>query len=388
MTNTAAPYFPSAAQWERCAPQAAGMSAAALDAAMRFADASECDWPRSLFLPDGRYIGTAYVDDRPPYDSVLGEVRPRGGVNGLVVRGGRIVAEWGDTLRADTTFSAAKSYLALLACIALDDGLIRSIDDPVAAYRNERDRDDGFDSPHNRAITWRHLLNQTSEWQGSLWDRPDSVDHHRQAGVAHDNRGKGVQRALQAPGTNWEYNDVRVNRLSLSLLQLFRRPLPEVLRERIMAPIGASDSWQWLGYRNSAVDIDGRPIVSVSGGGHWGGGLFIASRDHVRVGYLVHRGGVWNGRRLLSEQSVALLKTPCAANPSYGALWWLNTDRALFPSASADSVFAIGGGQHLIWLDPGHDLVMVVRWVERTRCDELLARMLASILPTHGGETT
>jgi len=273
------------------------------------------------------------------------------------------------------TFSVAKSYLALLAGIAFDRGLIRSVDARVA----ETAPDDGFASPHNSAITWRHLLQQTSEWQGTLWDKPDSVDHNRQAGLTHDNRQKGISRELQQPGTRFEYNDVRVNRLSLSLLRLLRKPLPDVLREEIMGPIGASDTWAWRGYRNSTVEIDGRMIESVSGGGHWGGGLFISSRDHARIGHLMLRRGLWNGRQLVSAQWLRELATPSATNPNYGFLWWLNTGRKLVPSAPESSIFALGGGQNVIWIDDIRDLVVVVRWLQREHLDGLVARVLGSL---------
>lgn len=343
--------------------------------AVAFARAHESDWPRSMYLPDGRFVATGYVNDKPPYDEVLGPVRPRGGSNGLILRHGRIVAEWGETDRADMTFSAAKSYLGVLAGLALADGLIGSVDDAVCATVPG----DEFSSPHNRQITWRHLLQQTSEWQGTLWDRPDSVDHNRQAGVEHDNRRKGEVRTLEQPGQRWEYNDVRVNVLSLALLKRFRRPLPDVLRARIMDPIGAGPGWEWRGYRNSVVDIDGQDMESVSGGGHWGGGLFISSFDHARLGLLVQRRGRWGGRQLLPEAWVRDMLTPSAANPAYGYLWWLNTARVLFPAASPGSVFALGGGQHLIWVDDAHELLMVARWVDRAQCDALIARVLASV---------
>ena len=93
------------------------------------------------------------------------------------------------------------------------------------------------------------------------------------------------------PGEHWEYNDTRVNLLALAALEVARRPLPDILRERIMEPIGASDAWHWEGYENSYVDIDGEMIQSVAGGGHWGGGMFISARDQARFGLLgLHRG--------------------------------------------------------------------------------------------------
>ena len=144
-------------------------------------------------------------DEPPTADDVLGPVRPREGPNGIVVRGGYVAAEWGDTGRVDMSFSIAKSYLAVLAGIALARGLVGSIDDPV----RERVRDGGFESRQNRTITWRHLLQQTSEWQGTLWDKPDSVDHNRDVGKSELGfSDKGTLRPMRPPGTLWEYNDV------------------------------------------------------------------------------------------------------------------------------------------------------------------------------------
>ena len=61
-----------------------------------------------------------------------------------------------------------------------------------------------------------------------------------------------------------------------------------------MDPINASQTWRWFGYENSWVVMDGAAVQSVSGGGHWGGGMFISARDQARFGYLTLRRG--NGR--------------------------------------------------------------------------------------------
>jgi CubicO group peptidase (beta-lactamase class C family) len=106
---------------------------------------------------------------------------------------------------------------------------------------------------------------------------------------------KGTRRVLKKPGSYYEYNDVRVNRLSLCLLQLFKEPLPSVLKRRVMDPIGASNGWKWDGYRNSTVKVDGKDMISVPGGGHWGGGIVISARDLALMGLLVAQGGLWNG---------------------------------------------------------------------------------------------
>ena len=120
--------------------------------------------------------------------------------------------------------------------------------------------------PHNGAITWRHLLQKTSEWEGTLFGKSDVIDRNRNLAVEGKGR-KGDARLLRPPGMFWEYNDVRVNRLSLALLRRFRRPLPEVFAERIMQPIGASSDWSLARLRNSSVEIDGR-MMEIGVGRH------------------------------------------------------------------------------------------------------------------------
>ena len=353
------PYAPARSEWQTKRPEDVGMNATKVREAIRWASAHESTWPsREMREAIARSIASE------PFNDIIGPVKDRAGVNGLIVRHGYIVAEWGDTLRADMTFSATKSYLSTVAGLALDRGLIRSVDDPV-----KRCVDDGtFESPHNSKITWRHLLNQTSEWEGTLWGKPDWAD-----------RFKGQKRPYVDPGTAWTYNDVRVNLLAYSLLRVWRKPLPRVLKEEIMDPIGASHAWRWHGYRNSFVRIDGIEMQSVSGGGHWGGGLFIGSRDQARFGLLYLRRGVWKGRRLLSETWIKDATTPSSVQPVYGYLVWLNTDRQRFPSAPATSIFVLGAATNIIWIDPDHDLVTVVRWIEDQHVDTFMKLVLESV---------
>jgi CubicO group peptidase (beta-lactamase class C family) len=273
------------------------------------------------------------------------------------------------------TFSISKSYLATVAGLALDDGLIRSLDDPIREYVD----DGGFDPPHNSKITWRHMLNLASEWSGTLWDKPDSVDHNRGVGGDVGAVAKGTPRQMHEPGTHWEYNDVRVNRLALALLRVWQRPLPAVFKERIMAPIDASDTWQWHGYDNSYVDIGGQRVQSVSGGGHWGGGVWVNTYDHARFGYLYARRGRWNDRQLVSESWIETATSSSEINPGYGCLWWLNRGTPRYPSAPATSYFALGWGSNIIWVDPEHDLVAVLRWIDGPAVDGFVKRTLAAL---------
>jgi CubicO group peptidase (beta-lactamase class C family) len=218
-----------------------------------------------------------------------------------------------------------------------------------------------------------------SEWSGELFGKSDQVDHYRQIGVGADNSRKGQERPRRAPGSYYEYNDVRVNALSFALMSLFRRPLPEVLRDRIMDPIGASQGWRWEGYETSWTEIDGRRIQSVPGGGHWGGGLFISATDHARFGQLILRDGVHNGQRLLPEGWMAQTVTPSATLANYGFLWWLNRGPEANPALPAGSFSAQGAGTHQIWIDPEHDAVVVLRWVAGDRAQQVLEALVRAL---------
>lgn len=335
-------------------PATLGLDAAALAEAARFAQAHETPWPRDLraHLESGHF-------EPPPDNAILGPVAPRGGPAGIVLRHGRVVAAWGDTRRADMTFSVAKSYLSLLAGLALGDGLIGDLDEPVAA----RVRAPEFAGPRNGAVTWRQMLTLTSEWEGTLWGKSDVIDRNRDL-LREGKAKKGEARPLRAPGTFWEYNDVRVNALALALLHVFRRPLAEVFGDRIMDPIGASRDWAWHAYDNARVVIDGVAMPSVPGGGHWGGGVFIGAEDQARIGLLVANRGQWGGRQVIPECWIDAIAVPCPLKRDYGLLWWLNTDGARAPAASRRSLFASGAGGHVTWIDPERDLVSVTRWLD------------------------
>lgn len=367
-------YFPEKdKEWETISPQLAGFDETRLRQAIDFVETHESPWPRDLENAEG-LPGMTQVE-KPPWNEILGPIKPRGSSNGLLLKEGRIVAQWGDVARADMSFSVAKSYLAILAGIAGADGLIADIDHPVGQDMPG----DFFVSEHNRSISWRHLLCQTSEWEGTLWEKPERIDRNRQVGPGADNSRKGEPRPLQSPGTFWEYNDVRVNLLSLALLYRFRRPLPEVLRARIMNPIGASDDWRWFGYRNSFVEIDGRQMQSVPGGTHWGGGLQMNSLDHARFALLMLRNGVWHTERLLSQSWLEAIRQPGSLNTGYGLLWWLNTDQREWPGAPQSSYAAVGAGANILWIDPEHDLVLVARWVDSAKVAEFIAHLVASL---------
>jgi CubicO group peptidase (beta-lactamase class C family) len=369
--------------WQRRTPAQVGLDSARLAAAVAFAVASESRAPRDLEEAHQRTFG------REPHGEPVGPFTERGAPTGVILRHGYVVAEWGDPRRVDMTFSVTKSFLSTVVGLAYDRRLIRSLDDrvadyvgPVVALAGPRGTPGPgattllrpFDTPHNRTITWDHLLRQTSDWEGTLWAKPEWAD--RPTGDPATWR----TRARVAPGSVYEYNDVRVNALALAATVVWRRPLPAVLAEHVMDPIGASHSWQWVGYDNAWVLVDGQAVQSVPGGGHWGGGLFINARDMARFGLLTLRGGRWRGRQLLSEEWVRRARTPTPVQPTYGFMnWFLNTDRKYLPSAPPDAFVHVGNGTNVVYVDPEHDLVAVVRWIENAAVDGFVQRLVGAV---------
>ncbi len=350
-----------------------------------FANAHEVAWPRDprvdLHSESSRW--GIHHDDIPPFNRLRGPVHARGGVSGVVLRSGVEVLAWGEPDCSDLTFSVAKTYLALLAGVANAQGLLPDPDEPVVT----RVPGIGFDSAHNRAITWTHLLEQTSEWEGSSFGLPDTVDRYRK--VSHDPRPqlgrKGDARPLQMPGTFWEYNDVRINQLSLALLHLFGQPLPEVFARAIMQPLGASSTWRWAGYDDAWVQLAGLRVQSVPGGSHWGAGVSISARDQARIGQLVLAGGRHGTQQLITREWIARMHRPCAIAPFYGWLTWLNPQQRSFPQASPRSSFMFGAGGHYVWIEPEHDAVVVVRWLDSAHVDRFMALAAKALESTANG---
>ncbi|MDH5599465.1 MAG: beta-lactamase family protein, partial [Cyclobacteriaceae bacterium] len=299
-----------------------------------------------------------------PYHRLAGPVKERGGPAGLILKNGYIIAEWGDIDRVDMTFSVTKSYLSTLAGLALNEGLIASVQDKVGEYV----WDGTFRGTHNSKITWHHLLNQSSDWSGQLFGMYDWADRPPAEGGIDEWKN----RTLKEPGTSFKYNDVRVNVLAYSLLQVWRKPLPQVLKEKVMDPIGASTTWRWYGYDHAWVTLDGISMQSVTGGGHSGGGIFISARDHARFGLLFLNKGKWNNQQVIPEQWVSAVQQPSEANPSYGYMWWLNQGNRAIEGVSNKIYYAAGFGGNFIIIDKENDVVAVTRWLEPSKFGEFL----------------
>ena len=381
-------YVPTAASWERRAPAQAGLDAAGIHQAVAFAIEREARAPRDLEEAHYQSFG------REPFGHAVGPFKARGDATGVIVRNGYIVAEWGDPARVDMTFSVTKSFVSTTVGLAVERGMIRGIDDtvhhymgpvlhattPALANEGGRGRFDArttvapFDTPHNRRITWRHLLQQASDFEGTLWGKPEWADRPAQQPATWWTRDR------VEPGTVHEYNDTRVNALALAATNVWRRALPDVLRELVMDPIGASPTWRWYGYDNSWIVLDGQLLNSVSGGGHWGGGMFISAFDQARFGLLTCRNGRWGTRQVIPESWIRLSRTPSTPQPDYGFMnYFLNTGKKRWPNAPESAFAHLGNGTNAVICLPEHDIVIVTRWIQGNALDELMKRVVESL---------
>jgi CubicO group peptidase (beta-lactamase class C family) len=308
-----------------------------------FAVANEPTTPRDLTVAHLRGFGL-----REPLGDAVGPFRERGDPTGIIVHQGYIVAEWGEPDRVDNTFSVTKSFLSATVGLAWDRGLIGDLDEPVAeamapvqaltpeCVAPRHDPGDfphvappfePFTGPHSSLITWDHLLRQTSEWQGTLWGKPDWADRPRGDLAAWRTRER------PEPGTVYTYNDVRVNLLALAALNVWRRPLPQVLKEHLMDPIGASHTWRWYGYDNSWVVLDGHQVM-----------LQVAFSDHQvaniaaevegrTIGAHLHDPPVPAGLHWAKDPAFGFKPwTPSKTGPLVGRsvlVYWHSTDRGL-----------------------------------------------------------
>ena len=355
-------YYPDKV-WEEKSPESLNIDSKKLNEAIQFAIDNENKVEKDLRIAITKSFG------HEPDFRIKGPTKKRGNPNGLIIKNGFIIGKWGNTKRVDMTFSVTKSYLSTTAAIAFDKQLI-SLDEKLVNYV----WDGKFDDPHNSKIKWHHLLNQSSEWSGELFGTYDWADRPPK----NLNLEEVKKQRRFEPGKNYKYNDVRVNLLSYSLLNVFRKPLPIILKNEIMDKINASSTWRWYGYDNSMVIIDGLNIQSVSGGGHFGGGLFINSEDHARFGLLFLRDGIWNENRLISSDWIKRATKPSENNPSYGYMWWLNKDKRKWDGLSETIYYGSGFGGNYIIIIPDNNIVIVARWIDSTKIGDFVKKVIES----------
>ena len=261
----------------------------------------------------------------------------------LVIRGGRVVGEryahghgpqsvW-------TSFSVAKSVLSLMYGAALEDGSLKSLDDPVTRYLPSL-RGSAYDE-----VTLRHLLRMSS---GVAWNEDEADPNSDLAQTARIGRAGGIEALLaymkrlprKAPaGTVFNYNTGETHVAGAVLRAAMGRTLAQYLSEKIWRPAGMEADAFWLLMRPGDAEFGGCCLSATL-------------RDYGRLGLLALRGGVAaNGRRVLDEGWVRASTEPAPAAPVYGYLWWLEGGGRY----AASGIF----GQY-VYIDPGRKVVVAI----------------------------
>jgi CubicO group peptidase (beta-lactamase class C family) len=255
----------------------------------------------------------------------------------VVVYQGVIVAEryypvYGqDTLHE--SYSITKSIISILVGIAIEEGCIADINDPVLDYFLEREFKN-LDE-WKRWITIRHLLTMSS---GLYWDQEEMVSHPDWVQYTLD------QPVIHQPGTTWFYSNGGPHVLSALIASACRTDTQEFADQYLFGPLGITE-YRW-----------GRAIDGYPNGG-WG--LALTPRDMAKIGYLYLREGVWEGKQILPKDwvessSQRYFQVPDPLEPwdlDYGYLWWVHGDG---PYA------AHGTKGQFIYVFPEKDLVVVI----------------------------
>jgi CubicO group peptidase (beta-lactamase class C family) len=263
-----------------------------------------------------------------------------------VVRHGYMVYAWGDQSKSSDVASAFKPVLSTMLLMAVQEGRLKSVDEPVADFEPRlKTLNEGKDG----RITWRHLASQIS--------------------------GYGL---AEAPGSAYSYNDFALT-LYYDLLTkgVFQTNGTEVLRTRLAEPLHFEDAFTFNAFRRA--DRDGRLALSV--------------RDFARFGLLFLRNGKWQDTQLLrpdfirmainspipdetpltsgreaemlpGQQSIGGTRNITPVGPGYYSFnWWLNrtnlAGQRLFVDAPPDAYVASGhGGKRTLWILPSLDLIV------------------------------
>ncbi|HEX2423344.1 MAG TPA: serine hydrolase [Actinomycetota bacterium] len=263
----------------------------------------------------------------------------------LVVHDDTLVAErYFEDARRDTlqtSFSVAKSFLSTLVGIAIDDGAIHSVTDPVTEYVPElAQRDSRFDQ-----ITLQDLLTMSSgiryEEQSLPLPWGDDVNTYYATDL-RDLALNGTQ-IERAPGQEWYYDNYNPLLLGLVLERATGMSVSEYMAGRLWQPLGAEVDATW------SLDSDADGFEKMESG------LNAAPVDYARFGELFLHGGRWNGTQILSsgwvrEATAADTSTDPAAHYQY--FWWIDTARP-------GRFYALGNLGQYIYVAPDANTVIV-----------------------------
>jgi CubicO group peptidase (beta-lactamase class C family) len=298
---------------------------------------------RTSPLSVGSEVDLVLSGEESELDEFLGETETLAFV---VVHGDRVVREryFGGSSRASlqTSFSAAKSFVSTLVGIAIDEGLIGSIEDPVTDYLPElATRDPGF-----RKITLRHLLTMSSGIRYREGGFPTlGDDTYTYYGVDLREVALNRTRIEQPPGITWHYNNYHPLLLGLVLERTTGMSVSDFMATRLWQPLGAEAAASW------SLDSERSGFEKMESG------LNARAVDYARFGLLFLHDGEWNGRRIVSKDWVrAATRADTTTGPAsyfgYGYFWWIDMERS-------GRFYAMGKYGQYIYVAPDADAVVV-----------------------------
>ena len=277
-----------------------------------------------------------------------------------------------------TSWSMAKTVTAMLIGIAIDDGRIRSVDDPAATYVA------GLAGTEYGKTSIRHLL-QMSSGVRFVENYSGSDDVSKLSSHLLGHRGPGGvdavlpynERAVRS-GTKFSYASVETQVLGLVLSAAVGQPVADYLHEKIWEPMGAEADASWL------IDKSGQELTYCC--------LNAVLRDYARLGLLLAHDGRWRGRQLIPaawirdattvrDDQPHLRPGTATRNNGYGyQVWILSGDRRLFAF--------LGVRGQTIFVDPKSKLVMAHTAVRKLPADPSGAEAYAlwrALVQTLGG---
>jgi CubicO group peptidase (beta-lactamase class C family) len=277
-------------------------------------------------------------------------LRDTGTLAFLIVDDDRLIYEryFGGTERRTrlTSFSVAKSFLSTLVGIAIGEGLIASVDDPVTAYVPElAERDPRFER-----ITLRHLLTMTSGLRYEEQSLPlpwgDDVDTYY--GTDLRDLALSATEVVAPPGGGWAYNNYNPLLLGLVLERATGMSVSEYMATRLWQPLGAEADATW------SLDSEDSGFEKMESG------LNATPVDYARFGQLFLHDGEWNGTRIVSKDWVREATTTETSDApgdyyfadNYQYFWWIDTVRP-------GRFYALGNFGQYIYLAPDADAVIV-----------------------------
>jgi len=282
------------------------------------------------------------ADDDGAFDEFLLET---GTLGFLVLDDDRLVYErylgGADRQTRQTSFSVAKSFVSTLVGIAIDEGLIGSVTDPVTEYLPELAEQD----PRFERITLRHLLTMSSGLRYEEQSLPlpwgDDVDTYY--GTDLRDLALSATQIVRPPGQEWLYNNYNPLLLGLVLERATGTSVSDYMATKLWQPLGAETDATWN------LDSEGTGLEKLESG------LNATPVDYARFGELFLHGGEWNGARIVSEDwareaTAADVTTDPAGHYQY--FWWVDTERP-------ERFYALGNFGQYIYVAPDAGAVIV-----------------------------